>query len=82
MNELMMSKQGFGVIWEQVKRSLNHLNTETKLPTYLYRKDDGERWTLCNGKYEMDRSMMHTPYRYSYAHLMNTGAFSEIPPEK
>ena len=53
---------------------------DTQLPKYLYRKDDGERFTLKNGEYEMDRSMMYTPYRYTYARLMDTGAFTEIHP--
>ena len=53
-----------------------------ELPKYLYRKDDGEVFVLRNGKYELELSQMHRPHRYTYDHLLNTGAFSETPPIK
>jgi len=41
---------------------------------YLYRKDDGERFTRqSDGKYTMDKSRMDIPYRYSYASLKSHG---------
>ncbi len=48
-----------------------------KLPKYLYRSDDGERWTLqSNGKYWMDNSNMpkdFKEYYSSYAYLIACG---------
>ena len=41
---------------------------------YLYRKDDGERFTKqSDGKYTMDKSMMGEKYRYTYASLKSHG---------
>lgn len=41
-------------------------------PKYLYRREDGERFTLQNdGKYTMDSSEMHKPYRYTYERLVH-----------
>jgi hypothetical protein len=48
---------------------------------YLYRKDDGERFAKqSDGKYTMDNSQMHIPYRYSYAVLKSHG-FVDSPDE-
>lgn len=45
-----------------------------KLPTFLYRDDDGERFTLnSNGKYTMDSSKMNPKYEYNYDCLMSFG---------
>ena len=44
------------------------------LPQYLYRNDDGERFTLQDdGLYTMDSSMMYEPYGYSYKSLISYG---------
>lgn len=53
-----------------------HIKT---LPEKLYRKDDNEVFLLLPDEqlYVMERSMMHNPYKYSYARLMETGAFSD-----
>jgi len=41
---------------------------------YLYRKDDGERFTKqSDGKYTMDNSEMYMKYRYTYASLKSHG---------
>ena len=43
-----------------------------KHPKYLYRTDDGERFTRQpNGKYSMDSSMMNPKYEYTYERLIN-----------
>jgi len=42
-----------------------------KLPRYLYRHDDGERFTLKNNFYTMDSSVMVPKYRYTYEQLIN-----------
>ena len=50
---------------------------------YLYRVDDNERYTRgIDGLYTQDRSMMAVPWKYTYARLMDTGAFSSLPIEK
>ncbi len=53
-------------------------------PTYLWRTDDGERFTRgADGHYTMDSSQMGEPYRYSYQTLLSHGnAFSELPPKE
>lgn len=44
---------------------------------YIYRIDDGERWTLQeNGKYTMDSSRMFQKYEYTYKELMDRSLFS------
>ncbi len=44
------------------------------LPKYLYRRDDGERFTLQdNGKYTMDTSNMQPKYEYPYELLIRNG---------
>ena len=44
------------------------------LPQYLYRNDDGERFTLQDdGKYTMDSSNMYYAYRYTYKVLVSCG---------
>lgn len=46
---------------------------------YLWRKDDGERFTRQeDGKYIMDSSMMGTPYRHSLESLL-TNDFVDSP---
>lgn len=41
---------------------------------FLYRKDDGERFTKqSDGKYTMDNSEMGEKYRYTYASLKSHG---------
>jgi hypothetical protein len=38
-----------------------------KKPKYIYRKDDGFRFTRQkNGKYTMDKSLMNPKYEYEY----------------
>jgi hypothetical protein len=55
----------------------NELNTPSGSVKYIYRIDDGERWTLQeNGKYTMDNSRMFQKYEYTYEELMNRGLFS------
>ena len=50
-----------------------------KYPKYLYRKDDGERFTKqINDKYTMDNSMMHKKYEYSYETLIKNGFVDSI----
>lgn len=45
-----------------------------KKPKYLYRPDDGFRFTLqSDGKYTMDKSMMANKYRYEYKVLISLG---------
>ena len=43
-------------------------------PIFLYRFDDGARFTLnCDGNYTMDESVMSPKYEYSYKCLINKG---------
>ena len=42
-----------------------------KFPRYLYRPDDGERFTLNDGVYTMDSSNMVPKYKYSYERLIH-----------
>jgi len=51
-----------------------------KLPTHLYRHDDGARFTrqLFDGLYTMDSSMMRPKYRYSYDRLIKDGFVSKL----
>ena len=53
------------------------------LPEKLYRKTDNEVFLLLPDEqlYMMERSMMHKPYKYSYAKLMETGEFRELTTE-
>ena len=45
---------------------------------YIYRIDDGERWTRQpNGKYTMDKSRMFQKYEYTYEELMSRGLFTQ-----
>ena len=51
-----------------------------KYPKYLYRRDDGERFThrgkfkdLKTAIYTMDNSMMSPPYEYPYELLIRNG---------
>lgn len=48
-------------------------------PKYLYRSDDGMRFTLQgNGYYSMDYSEMNPKYGYSYETLIKSGFVEEI----
>jgi hypothetical protein len=41
-------------------------------PIFLYRKDDGERFTKqSNGKYTMDSSQMNPKYEFTYKRLID-----------
>jgi hypothetical protein len=52
---------------------------KTKKPEYLYRYDDGIRFTRqANGKYTMDISVMQPKYEYSYNTMMIHG-FVDCP---
>jgi len=52
-------------------------------PNVLYRKDDGEIFRKNDdGTYSMDRCMMAVPYKWSYAKLMETKAFSPDKPKR
>ena len=45
-----------------------------KYPMFLFRKDDGIRFTRqYNGKYTMDKSEMNPKYEYTYQRLINDG---------
>ena len=43
------------------------------LPKYLFRKNDGERFTLAGDFYTMDNSNMANPYKYTYNNLIKSG---------
>ena len=68
-----------------IKKQLNALDKPKKTkktkktfstPSHLYR-DDNERFSRNkDGTYSMDRCDMAKPYKYTYARLMETGAFS------
>lgn len=46
-------------------------------PKYLYRSDDGERFTLQkSGRYKMDKSGMN--YTYGYHHLIRCGFLDSL----
>lgn len=45
-----------------------------KYPKFLFRPDDGFRFTLqSNGKYTMDKSIMKPKYEYTYTYLKSCG---------
>lgn len=54
---------------------------ENMPPKYLYRKDDGDRYTRgIDDLYSADDSMMAVPHTWTYEYLMSLGAFTaDIP---
>ena len=65
-----------------IKKQLNALDKpkKTKMtfstPSHLYRDDDERFSRNKDGTYSMDRCDMAKPYKYTYARLMESGAFS------
>jgi hypothetical protein len=50
-----------------------------KKPKYLYRSDDGERFTRQrDGYYTMDNSQMYRKYRYSHSILKKNGFVNSL----
>jgi len=57
------------------KKPKKHKKYSFSVP-FLYR-DDGERFSRnSDGTYSMDKCDMPHPYKYTYARLMDSGAFS------